>query len=91
MKTKIKKSTLIPLLLLLYLAYMAYLGLPYLQTGRYLYYFGIIAATLIIIVLLHYTLKYREKQKVKEREDDTYSTYAEKDKSNNDTDGTESK
>ena len=31
------------------------------------------------------------KQKVKEHEDDTYSTYAEKDKSNNDTDGTESK
>ena len=60
---KIKKSTIVPLLLLAYLAFMAYIGLPHLQAGRYAYYFGIIAITLAIIVALHFTLKYREKQK----------------------------
>mgnify|MGYP001061872290 CR=1 FL=1 len=60
---KIKKSTLLPLLLLIYLAFMAYQGLPYFYAGRYAYYFGIIIATLIIIVLLHFTLKHWEKQK----------------------------
>lgn len=72
---KIKKSTLIPLLLLIYLAYMSYMGLPHLYAGRYFYYFGIIAATLAIIVLLHFTLKYREKKKAQSDEASMYSTY----------------
>lgn len=61
---KIKKSTLLPLILLIYLAFMAYQGLPYFYAGRYTYYFGIILATLIIIILLHFTLKHRERQKI---------------------------
>lgn len=60
---KIKKSTLLPLLLLIYLAFMAYQGLPYLYAGRYAYFFGILITTLTIIILLHFTLKHREKQK----------------------------
>ena len=73
---KIKKSTIVPLLLLSYLAFMAYIGLPHLQAGRYAYYFGIIAITLAIIVALHFTLKYREKQKARQEEEKMYTTYA---------------
>ncbi len=73
---KIKKSTFVPLILLAYLAVMAYIGLPHLQAGRYFYYFGIIAATLIIIVLLHFTLKYMEKRKAAKEDANTYTTYA---------------
>lgn len=77
---KIKKSTIIPLLLLAYLAFMSYIGLPYLQAGRYVYYFGIIAITLAIIIALHFTLKYREKRKATQEEDKMYTTYADEDK-----------
>ena len=45
-----KRSTLIPLLLLIYLGVMAYIGRGELAQGRYLYYFGIIALTLVGIV-----------------------------------------
>ena len=73
---KIKKSTIVPLLLLAYLAFMAYIGLPHLQAGRYAYYFGIIVITLAIIVALHFTPKYREKQKARQEEEKMYTTYA---------------
>lgn len=69
---KIKKSTALPLLLLIYLVVMAYIGLPHLYAGRYLFYFGVIAATLVIILLLHITLKHREKKKA-EQSDNTHN------------------
>ena len=77
---KIRKSILIPALLLAYLAVMAYMGLPHLYAGRYLFYFGIIIVTLIIIILLHLLLKHREKQKANKEATDIYSTYAKEDK-----------
>ena len=58
---RIKKSTLIPLALLAYLAFMAVVGFSYFQSGEYLFYFGVLGITLFIIVLLHFTLKKREK------------------------------
>lgn len=57
---KVKRSTLIPLLLLAYLAVMAYIGRGELADGNYLYYFGIIGITLVIIFLLHKVLLRRE-------------------------------
>lgn len=58
-----KPSTYIPLLLLAYLGVMAYIGRGELDKGNYLYYFGIIAITLIIILLLHIFLKRRQRTK----------------------------
>lgn len=55
-----KKSTLIPCLLLVYLAIMSYIGRHELQAGNYTFYFSTIAITLLCIVLLHFTLKRRE-------------------------------
>lgn len=66
---KLKKSTIIPLALLIYLAVMSYMGLSYYYAGDYLYYFGIIGVTLIIIIILHFLIKKREKIR-EEREKD---------------------
>lgn len=66
---RIPRSTLIPLLLLAYLAVMAYIGRGEFQRGNYLYYFGIIGATLVCIVLLHFVMKRRERLR-REREVD---------------------
>lgn len=41
-----KRSTLIPILLLIYLAVMAYIGRQELADGHYLFYFGVIGLTL---------------------------------------------
>lgn len=55
-----RKSTWLPALLLIYLGVMSYIGLPELREGHYLYYFGIIGITLVVIALLHLFLKKRE-------------------------------
>ena len=48
---KMKKSTYIPLLLLIYLAVMSYIGRGEFYAGNYLYYFGIIGATLVLSLI----------------------------------------
>lgn len=57
---KLRKSTLLPLVLLVYLAVMSYIGRGELSAGNYLYYFGIIGVTLVCIMLLRLTLRQRE-------------------------------
>lgn len=66
-----KKSTFIPVALLAYLGVMSYIGYPGYVSGEYsaLYYFGIIIATLCVIVALHFSLKRRERLR-QEREKD---------------------
>ncbi len=64
-----KRSTIIPLALLAYLGVMSYVGYPIYEEGNYLKYFGIIGCTLLIIVLLHFALKKRERLR-REREED---------------------
>lgn len=66
-----KKSTLIPLVLLGYLGVMSYIGYPGYQSGLHspLFYFGVIVVTLVIIALLHFNLKKREQLR-SEREKD---------------------
>ncbi len=60
---KLKRSTLIPLVLLVYLAVMSVIGwkkyaIGDMSAGEY---FGIIALTLAAIVLLYFNLKRRER------------------------------
>ena len=68
---KIKRSTLIPAILAVYLAVMAWIGYPEYAAGHTsaLYYFGIIATTIVILILLHFSLKRRERLR-RERIDD---------------------
>lgn len=58
----IRKSTLVPSLLLVYLAVMSYIGYADYASGKEspLYYFGVIGITLIVIFLLHLSLRHRE-------------------------------
>ncbi len=64
-----KRSTIIPLALLAYLGVMCYVGYPIYQAGNFTKYFGIIGGTLVVIVLLHFALKKRERLR-REREED---------------------
>ena len=56
-----KRSVVIPVILLIYLGVMSYIGRGELFAGHYLFYFGVIGITLVVIYLLHLTLKKREK------------------------------
>ncbi len=58
---KLRRSTFIPSLLLIYLGVMSYIGYPEFQQGHYLYCFGVIGVTLVIIAILHLFLKKRER------------------------------
>lgn len=65
-----KRSTALPLLLLGYLAVMSYIGFDEFRQGHYLYYFGIIGLTLLAIVLLHFSLKRRERLRERRNDDE---------------------
>lgn len=69
---KLTRSTVIPLLLLVYLAVMSVMGWKQYSAGlmSWLEYYGVIALTLAIIVLLHFSIKRRERLR-RERIDDT--------------------
>ncbi|MDE6653396.1 MAG: hypothetical protein K2K37_03300 [Muribaculaceae bacterium] len=60
---KIPRSTLIPSVLLVYLAVMSYFGYLEYAAGKSspLYFYGIIASTLVVIFLLHLTLRRKER------------------------------
>lgn len=68
---KIPRSTIIPVLLLIYLAVMSYIGFGDYASGKStpLYYFGVIAVTLLCIFLLHLSLKRKERFRRKNEED----------------------
>lgn len=63
-RQRIKRSTAIPVALLLYLGVMSYIGWSDFASGKTtaLFYFGVIGSTLAVIILLHFTLKKREKR-----------------------------
>ena len=78
-KSKIKRSVVFPLVLLAYLAFMAWIGRDRLARGEYLYYFGIIGISLLIIVLLYFSLRKKEQlrdRREQELEQNQYTTYA---------------
>lgn len=64
-----RKSTVIPILLLAYLAVMSWLGYPAYAAGHFsaLFYFGNITLTTAIILLLHINLKRREQNRNRKR------------------------
>ena len=78
-----KRSTLLPLGLLLYLAVMAYLGLPHLRAGEFLFYFGVLAGSLLIILLLWLVLRRRDRIR-RENEEARYTTYDKSEQQAND-------
>ena len=69
--TKIKRSTLIPLVLAVYLMVMASIGWGDYASGRTsaLYYFGVIAITVVILILLHFSLRRRERYREERQAD----------------------
>lgn len=73
-RNKSRQSTIIPLALLLYLAVMAWMGRGQLAAGEYLQYFGIIGASLGIIVLLYFVLRRKEALRRK-HDEELYGTY----------------
>lgn len=68
---KLRRSVIIPCILAVYLAVMAWIGYPGMAEGRTspLYYWGIIAITSVILVLLHINLRRREKYRDARRGD----------------------
>lgn len=68
---KIKRSTLIPAILAVYLVVMATIGYSDYAFGRTsaLFYFGIIAVTVVILILLHFNIKHRERLRRERLED----------------------
>lgn len=58
---KTKKSTWLPLILLVYLLVMAYIGRQQVVAGKYLQYFGVLGVSLVVIMLLHFVLKKKER------------------------------
>lgn len=68
---KIKRSTLIPLVLAVYLMVMASIGWGDYASGRTsaLYYFGVIAITVVILILLHFSLRLRERYREERQAD----------------------
>jgi len=74
--SKIKRSVVFPLIMLAYLGAMAWIGRDRLQNGEYLYYFGIIGVSLLIIVLLYFSLRKKEQlRKQREDQEQQYGTY----------------
>ncbi len=68
---KIKRSTLIPLVLAVYLMVMASIGWGDYASGRTsaLYYFGVIAIMVVILILLHFSLRRRERYREERQAD----------------------
>lgn len=66
---KFKKSQLLPPILLVYLAFMAYLGRNLFYEGQYLYYFSVLGISLVVIVLLYFSLRRKERLKEQKEQD----------------------
>jgi NO-binding membrane sensor protein with MHYT domain len=68
---KLKRSVVVPAILAIYLAVMAYIGYDGYATRQTssFQYFGTIFATIVVLVLLHFSLKRRERLR-RERTDD---------------------
>ena len=67
---RLKKSTIIPLALLVYLGGMAYIGRAHFTADDRMFYFGILGVTFVIIILLHFLLKKKEKYQPLQKERD---------------------
>ncbi len=75
---RFKSSIVIPSVLFIYLAAMAYYGRGMIAAGESLKYYGVIACTLAILVVLHFSLKKKERLR-EQRNQDIYTTYKQDD------------
>ena len=68
---KLKRSTVLPSILGVYLLVMAIIGYPQSASGEEspLFYFGVLGASILVIVLLHFNLRRQERLR-RERMDD---------------------
>ena len=76
-KSKIKRSVIFPIILFVYLAVMAWIGRDNLTQGHTVRYCVIIGISLLIIVLLYFSLRKKEQLRDR-REQEQYGTYADK-------------
>ena len=83
MKNKFTRTTLLPLALLIYLVVLAWIARGRFYSGDYLYYFGVIGGSLLIIILLYLVLRKRDRLR-QQREESLYGTYDEGDKETSD-------
>ncbi len=69
---KFKRSIIIPSLLGVYLLVMAVIGYPRYSSGEEsaLFYFGVLAVSVVVIVLLHFNLKKQERLRRERMDDD---------------------
>lgn len=74
MRNRFTRTTLLPLALLIYLAVLAWIARGRFYSGDYLYYFGVIGGSLIIILLLYLVLRKRDRLR-RESEEQLYGTY----------------
>ena len=70
------RTYILPLALLIYLAVLAWMARGRFYSGDYLYYFGVIGGSLLIIALLFLVLRKRDHLR-RAREENQYTTYAE--------------
>ena len=69
-----RRTIVVPLALLVYLAVLAWMGRGHLVSGHHLYYFGVIGASLLIILVLFFVLRWRDR--IRQRSDiEDYGTY----------------
>ncbi|MBQ7691718.1 MAG: hypothetical protein IJT30_11095 [Muribaculaceae bacterium] len=86
-RTNFTRTTLLPLALLVYLAVLAWWARGRLYSGEYLYYFGVIGGSLVIIGLLYLVLRRRDKLRQRwQRDEEQYGTYSGVEKQPIDTD-----
>ncbi len=78
-RSNFTRTTLLPLALLVYLAVLAWMARGRLYSGDYLYYFGVIGGSLVIIGLLYLVLRRRDRLR-RQWDEEQYTTYADADK-----------
>ncbi|MBO7610142.1 MAG: hypothetical protein J6S96_08085 [Muribaculaceae bacterium] len=74
MKNRFTRTAVLPLALLIYLAVLAWISRGRFYSGEYLYYFGVIGGSLVIIVLLYLVLRKRDRLRSRQ-EEELYGTY----------------
>ena len=76
-RSNFTRTTLLPLALLVYLAVLAWMARGRLYSGDYLYYFGVIGGSLVIIGLLYLVLRRRDRLRQQWKQDEEqYGTYS---------------
>ena len=69
------RTTMLPLAMLVYLAVVAWMARERLMNGEYLFYFGVIGGSLVIIALLYFVLRRRERLRRQWDKEEQYGTY----------------